>query len=131
MPKVTIWIRNEDYDKWDAIKDKPEWLHEHINTPTSEFGTMTFKPNTMPKKVLRVTVGGKSVPFTHKSDGSVWVDTKELPAEEPKLTPPEDSVEIWACYKCDKSIEPGQKWKHFNSETDIFSIKRRIHTDCV
>lgn len=32
MPKVTIWIRNEDYDKWEAIADKPEWVHRAINT---------------------------------------------------------------------------------------------------
>lgn len=27
MPKVTIWIREEDYPKWKAIGDKPSWLH--------------------------------------------------------------------------------------------------------
>lgn len=31
MPKVTIWIRKEDEAKWQAIKDKPEWLHEHLS----------------------------------------------------------------------------------------------------
>lgn len=31
MPKVTIYIRNDDYPKWQAIADKPEWLHEHLN----------------------------------------------------------------------------------------------------
>lgn len=31
MPRVTIWIRNDDYDKWLAIADKPAWLHEHLN----------------------------------------------------------------------------------------------------
>ncbi len=33
MPKVTIWIRNADYDKWTAIDNKPEWLHEHLDMP--------------------------------------------------------------------------------------------------
>ena len=33
MPKVTIWIRKEDYDKWQAIADKPAWLHKHLNNP--------------------------------------------------------------------------------------------------
>ncbi len=30
MPQVTIYIRNEDYDKWKAIENKPEWLHHAI-----------------------------------------------------------------------------------------------------
>jgi SPX domain protein involved in polyphosphate accumulation len=32
LPRVTIWIRQEDYDKWQAIENKPEWLHEHLNS---------------------------------------------------------------------------------------------------
>lgn len=31
MPKVTIWIRKEDEDAWNAIKDRPEWLHAALN----------------------------------------------------------------------------------------------------
>lgn len=31
MPRVNIYIRNEDEAKWQAIADKPEWLHEHLN----------------------------------------------------------------------------------------------------
>ncbi len=31
MPKVTIWIRNEDEAKWKAIENKPEWLHCALN----------------------------------------------------------------------------------------------------
>lgn len=27
MPKVTIWIRNEDWETWKAIKSKPEFIH--------------------------------------------------------------------------------------------------------
>lgn len=26
-----IYIRQADYDKWAAIENKPEWLHEHLN----------------------------------------------------------------------------------------------------
>lgn len=32
MPRVNIYIRNEDQAKWDAIDNKPEWLHEHLNS---------------------------------------------------------------------------------------------------
>lgn len=35
MPKVTIWIRKEDEAKWQAIADKPEWLHEHLRIGTA------------------------------------------------------------------------------------------------
>jgi len=31
MPNKTVYIRNDDLDKWDAIKDKPEWLHNHLS----------------------------------------------------------------------------------------------------
>lgn len=31
MPKVTIWIRKEDEEKWGAIENKPEWLHKVLN----------------------------------------------------------------------------------------------------
>lgn len=31
MPRVTIWIREADYDKWQAIDNKPEWLADHLN----------------------------------------------------------------------------------------------------
>jgi hypothetical protein len=35
MPQVTVYVRNEDLDKWKAIDKKAEWLHECINsTPT-------------------------------------------------------------------------------------------------
>jgi hypothetical protein len=30
MPKVTIWIKNEDMDKWNDIADRPAWLHKHL-----------------------------------------------------------------------------------------------------
>lgn len=31
MPRVNIWIRKEDEQKWDAIADKPAWLHCVLN----------------------------------------------------------------------------------------------------
>lgn len=30
MPKVTIWIRVKDLDKWQAIPDKPEFIHNAL-----------------------------------------------------------------------------------------------------
>ncbi len=31
MPRVNIYIRKDDEAKWNAIKSKPEWMHQHIN----------------------------------------------------------------------------------------------------
>lgn len=31
MPRVNIYIRNEDYDKWQAINDKPSWIAINLN----------------------------------------------------------------------------------------------------
>jgi len=31
MPKVTIWIREKDFAKWQKISNVPAWLHEKIN----------------------------------------------------------------------------------------------------
>lgn len=31
MPRVTLHIRKEDWEKWKAIPSIPEWLHKHLN----------------------------------------------------------------------------------------------------
>lgn len=31
MPRVNIYIRNEDVENWEAIENKPEWLHLNLN----------------------------------------------------------------------------------------------------
>lgn len=31
MPKATIYIREEDWDKWQSIADKPAFIHTAIN----------------------------------------------------------------------------------------------------
>lgn len=38
MPRVNIYIRNEDEAKWKSIADKPAWLHEHITMLPHELG---------------------------------------------------------------------------------------------
>lgn len=32
MPRVNIYIRKDDEEKWKAIGNKPEWLHEHLRS---------------------------------------------------------------------------------------------------
>lgn len=30
MPRVNIYIRNEDWPIWEGIKHKPDWIHQHL-----------------------------------------------------------------------------------------------------
>jgi hypothetical protein len=30
MPKVTIWVKEEDYPIWQQIDDRPEFIHQAI-----------------------------------------------------------------------------------------------------
>lgn len=29
--RVHVWVKKEDRDLWNAIVDKPAWLHAHLN----------------------------------------------------------------------------------------------------
>lgn len=31
MPQVTVYVREDDLDKWKSIDKKSEWLHNHLN----------------------------------------------------------------------------------------------------
>ena len=31
MPRVDVWIRKDDWDRWEKIKDKPLFLHNMLN----------------------------------------------------------------------------------------------------
>ena len=46
MPQVTIYIRKPDLAKWQAIANKPDWLHEHINMP--KFSKMQLSTTPVP-----------------------------------------------------------------------------------
>lgn len=78
MPRVDIWIRKEDEEKWLAIENKPEWLHEHLQLhtkPTSEFTDRDYG-ELSPVAVGELDVNGKPV--------GVF--------KEPIITPPEDAA---------------------------------------
>jgi hypothetical protein len=80
MPKVTIWIRNEDYDKWLALENKPEWLHGHL---------------VLTKIMTPKEVNPKSSKFrgTETFDTMISIPTiQESSIDEPKLTPPEEAA---------------------------------------
>lgn len=49
MPKVTIWIRNEDHAAWESIKSKPEFIHgvlEQVKLKLSKQEVHYDKPET-------------------------------------------------------------------------------------
>lgn len=99
MPKVTIWIRKEDEDKWKAIQDKPEWLHFNLTElrVTKEWANYWYVND--PK---RVHYGGKlSVPKMDKwkndEDGNPTIVvgdtriTQDRRSEDLKYEPMEDA----------------------------------------
>lgn len=55
MPKITVYIRNEDMDKWRAVEKKSEWMHTRLNfestTITSSDVPMTTTNPSMLKQV--------------------------------------------------------------------------------
>lgn len=57
MPRVNIYIRNGDWEKWQAIKDKPEWIREGLNA-TSAFEGI--------RMVIPADVGAKKEPKRKK-----------------------------------------------------------------
>lgn len=81
MPKVTIWIRNEDVSKWETIANRPEWLHEHL-------GIDIMKQKINGEEIFRVTK------HTTYPEANLWIDgvphgTINL---EPTITEPEETA---------------------------------------
>lgn len=37
MPKVTIWIRDVDYQIWQQIEDMPSWLHDTLQQQAKDW----------------------------------------------------------------------------------------------
>lgn len=81
MPDVRMYIRSEDWDKWQAIENKPEWLHEHLNA--KEFKpsyvqdgkkvTIKTRPGVKqypPNKELKIPKTGDDWPTFFKKKGT-------------------------------------------------------------
>jgi hypothetical protein len=51
MPKITVYIRNEDIAKWKAIEKKTEFMHMAINARVFK-GVELGKPVPIPKHAL-------------------------------------------------------------------------------
>lgn len=91
MPKVTIWIKNADYDKWKAIDNVPEWLHEHLNMP--KFSKMQLSPRPVPQLTDKEKAEAKTGFIigpnpSDERDESI----KEMLSDEPTVTPPEEAL---------------------------------------
>lgn len=73
MPKVTIWIREEDYPSWQDIDNKPAWLHGHLKK-------QLYKGKWYTQKEL----GGVAQ--------AVMKSGESFSTHEPRLTPPEEAL---------------------------------------
>lgn len=80
MPKVTIWIRVEDEQKWNSIPDKPKWLHQNLNTINHALGNPN-RPKT-PDTAPYDRLGTDSHPST----------SARIVQSEPRVEPDEGSV---------------------------------------
>jgi hypothetical protein len=90
MPKVTIWIRVEDYDYWKQIGDKPSFLHDAIRVQRNSFGGSLYN-----KKVKSVKRNGKDVPFERiNDDGTIIIESNghKITEFEIEYTDPEQTA---------------------------------------
>lgn len=49
MPSVMIYIRQQDYDRWLAVADKPQFIHDMLNLPIAHRTTEKPKPTRITK----------------------------------------------------------------------------------
>ena len=45
MPKVTVYIRNEDYALWREIEEKTEFIHQALGSPRTSDEKITIVPS--------------------------------------------------------------------------------------
>lgn len=81
MPKVTIWIRNEDYDFWKQIGKKPDFIHDAIRVQRNMFGESMYG-----KSVKNIQRKGKDVPFERLDNGTVIIPTNGHKLNEFEIT---------------------------------------------
>lgn len=53
MPQVTVYIRNDDLEKWKAIEKKSEWLHNHLHTAITNLEKDLESTTKNPKKLKK------------------------------------------------------------------------------
>jgi hypothetical protein len=55
MPKVTVYIRNEDYEKWKAIEEKTEFIHGALKNGTASGADKEYSRPTRAAEKLPTT----------------------------------------------------------------------------
>lgn len=45
MPTVSVYIRKEDFDRWNTLESKTEWISQHLNSQEISFGNTSKKQN--------------------------------------------------------------------------------------
>lgn len=78
MPRANVYIRNEDWEAWQNIEDKPGWLHDGLTK-----GIVTIPPKSVPlKKLVPMTEEDETHqianPFACKKCGQMLVAGKCL-----------------------------------------------------
>lgn len=61
--KHTIYIREDDESKWQAIADKSEWLHKFLNSEEAVIDLLHHKLNDAKEKIAEKIVADNPNPF--------------------------------------------------------------------
>lgn len=95
MPQVTVYIREEDLDKWKAVDKKSAFISEALNSMGGEARPHVFPKDKVPQPVL-------DKKFTE------YINKASVPIVEPKFVPKApDPVEGYPCCKLKK---PCKHW---------------------
>lgn len=66
MPRVTQYIREDDFEAWNAIENKSEWIHQHLKNElriikTPEEAKQATKP-IVESKEFKTCKNGHAIP---------------------------------------------------------------------
>lgn len=53
LKQKTVYFREEDLPKWEAISNKAEWLHEHLNTKEPVVNFIQHEPDSLDRDLAR------------------------------------------------------------------------------
>jgi hypothetical protein len=92
MPLRTIWIRVDDLEAFEAIEDRPEWLHNAIHGLSASNNIKVNSDGTISPKILGkpASFTSQMLPFSHdrhmekdlEQDPNVpttYIDPNDLP----------------------------------------------------
>lgn len=70
MPNRTVYIRIEDLDKWNALENKSEWLHKHLNLDLDRLNHLKKQLVRVETKMVDNLVNTHHVDFLNKKKGT-------------------------------------------------------------